>query len=262
MEKLRYPNEQIIFMVTFILMAGLLVITAIPTLFIGPILAVMVIIYSYIQSTAMHKQLIHTAYAVNEQNGPQLLTIARQAQGRLDAKDVVFYVVPSRMRNAYTFGLNKPQAVVLYSPLLEILDADELRFVIGHELGHVALNHTWLNTLLGGMAGVPTSFGLAMIITLAFRSWNRACEYSCDRAGLIACGSLSKAITALVQIAVGDIRSQAEFQHALALIDSQDDSWVNVLGESLSTHPLIIRRIEKLKEFASSSLYQQLTAAR
>lgn len=262
MENIQYPNEQVIFIVTFLLLAAILIVTAIPTLFLGPILAILVIVFSYIQSSALHRQLLQTAYPVNEQSSPELLRIARQAQSRLDVKDVVYYVVPSQVRNAYTFGLNKPQAVVLYSPLLEILDADELRFVIGHELGHIALDHTWLNTLLGGMSGVPTSFGLAVLITLAFRSWNRACEYSSDRAGLIACGSLNKAITALVQIAVGDIRTQAEFQRALALIDRQDDSWVNVMGESLSTHPMIIRRIEKLKEFASSGLYQQLTAQR
>ncbi len=260
MERIRYPNETIIFMVTFLLLAAILIITAIPTLFIGPILAVAAIVFSYIQSSSMHQQLIHTAYPVNEQTSPELLRILRETQQRLKVKDVSLYVVPSRVRNAYTFGLNKPQAVVLYSPLLEILDADELRFVIGHELGHVALDHTWLNTLLGGMSGIPTSFGLAMLITLVFRSWNRACEYSVDRAGLIACGNLNKAITALVQIAVGDIRSQSEFQRALAMIDSQDNSWVNILGEGLSTHPMIIRRIQKLKEFASSSIYREMTA--
>jgi len=36
------------------------------------------------------------------------------------------------------------------------------------------------------MAGVPVGMGAAVLLSFAFRWWNRACEYSSDRAGLLA----------------------------------------------------------------------------
>jgi Zn-dependent protease with chaperone function len=175
---------------------------------------------------------------------------------------VDYFVVPKRERNAYTFGFSDPKIVVIYSSMLNVMDADELKFIIGHELGHVVLGHTWLNTLLGGMSGIPTSLGAAILLTFSFRWWNRACEYSADRAGMLACGSLNKAVSALVKLVAGKARTQAEFDRALNLIDQEDDSLENVLAETLSTHPLIIRRINQLREYAATPECQRLMAQR
>jgi Zn-dependent protease with chaperone function len=52
------------------------------------------------------------------------------------------FITPGNGLNAHTFGLTEPQAVVVYDDLLRPMDADELRFILGHELGHVRLGHT------------------------------------------------------------------------------------------------------------------------
>ena len=173
-------------------------------------------------------------------------------------RDFVMYVLPNNQRNAYTFGLSDPRVVVLYSSLVSSMDAGELRFVIGHELGHLVFNHTWLNTLLGGMAGVPLSLEAAMILTFAFRGWNRACEFSADRAGLVACGDLNKATSALVKLVAGDVRSPEELQRALAAIDREDDLILKVLASSLSTHPMVVKRIKELRKYAASAEFRRL----
>ena len=36
----------------------------------------------------------------------------------------------------------------------------------------------------------------------------------------------------------------------MADIDAQDDNILNMLAESFATHPMIINRIEKLRDFA------------
>ncbi len=113
--------------------------------------------------------------------------------------------------NAYTFGMVEPQVVVVYAGVFSIMDADELRFIIGHELGHIRLGHTWLNSLVGGMAGIPSPYVAAILLYIAFRWWNRACEYSADRAGLLACGKPEKAASALIKLVGGSavVRSSA-----------------------------------------------------
>lgn len=253
----RYPTESSTFIVALLIVLGVLLISALFTYGITLLLAVLMIFMSYASTRSMHAQLVRQAYHVDGRSSPELTRLAIEAAGKLDVHGVELFLVRSQQRNAYTFGLGKPQTVVLYSSLLEIMDAEELKFVIGHELGHVALGHTWLNTLLGGMAGVPTNVALSAVLTLAFKSWNRACEYSADRAGLIACGNLNKAILTLVELALGDIRSQQQFQQALALLDRQDDGFGAGISEALQSHPMIMKRINQLQRYASSREYQR-----
>jgi Zn-dependent protease with chaperone function len=172
---------------------------------------------------------------------------------------VQVFVAPNDRLNAYTFGLSSPKVVVLHSALLPVMDADELRFVLGHELGHVRLGHTRLNSLVGGMAGIPSPFLASALLTMAFLWWNRACEYSADRAGLLACGKPHKAVSALVKLAAGpEARTQADLERALLYIEAEDDQALSSLSETLTTHPMMVRRIEELRRYATSSEYRRL----
>ena len=46
-----------------------------------------------------------------------------------------------------TIGMDKP-IIVLNSALLDLLDEEEMRFVIAHELGHALSGHAVYRTLL------------------------------------------------------------------------------------------------------------------
>jgi Zn-dependent protease with chaperone function len=171
------------------------------------------------------------------------------------------YVASSNELNAYTFGLDTPKVIVLYSALFRVMDRDEIAFILGHELGHVALGHTWLNSLVGGLAGIPSSFSAGMLMTLAFLWWNRACEYSADRAGLLACGKPEKAISALVKLAAGPgAKDRRALEQAYRQIDAEDDHLAGNLTEALATHPLLIRRINELRRYAATEAYRRLQA--
>jgi Zn-dependent protease with chaperone function len=256
----RYPNEQWILAGTVVLVVGILVVIASATFCIVIPFFFLFVGLSFWMNRAQHQALLQSGFPVSPQRTPNMSRILQDCQKRLHPGAVEVFIVRSNDLNAYTFGVTSPEVIVVYSSVLEVMDEDELRFILGHEMGHVALGHSTLNTLLGGMAGVPVTFGAAVVLILAFRSWNRACEYSADRAGLLACGKPSKAISALVRLVAGDIRTSAEFQHAMQLIEQEDDSVSNLLAESLSTHPLIIKRIQELRHYAASPEYQRLQA--
>jgi Zn-dependent protease with chaperone function len=94
---------------------------------------------------------------------------------------------------------------------------------------------------------------------LAFLWWNRACEYSADRAGLLACGDPQTAISALIKLVAGTtVHTRADLERALRVIETEDDSLLNNLGETLATHPMIIKRIEHLRRYATSDEYRRL----
>jgi len=255
----RYPNEHIILGITVTIVFIVILITATATVCLSFVFVLGVLGYGFIVSRSQHQSLLANARLVSPESTPEVMQLVGRAKERLQVEPVQVFIVHNNTLNAYTFGMGSPKAIVLHSSLFQLMDQDELQFIIGHELGHVDLGHTWLNTLIGGMAGIPSSFSTAAILELAFRSWNRACEFSADRAGVLACNNPSKAITALIKLeAGGDARTQAGILRAIQRIESEDDDLLNNLSELLATHPMIVKRIEQIREFTASNNYQHL----
>ena len=253
----RYPNERIILWLTLLLVLLVIAATATATLCGSALFVLVMLALAYFASSSKHKELISHAQPVTDQTQPGLTRVVDEASARLRPGPVQTYIVPANVLNAYTFGLASPKVVVLYSGLLQVMDATEAQFIVGHELGHVRLGHTWLNSLVGGMAGIPSPFGAAVILYFAFRWWNRACEYSADRAGLLACGNLNKAVSALVKIETRGRYTRADHERALTPLSSQD-AWVEDFGDLFSTHPKIKRRVDELRKWAASPDYRRL----
>lgn len=257
----RFPNEHLVLFITLSVVLAVVAVSAVATVCGSLVFIALYVLLSYSFSRSHHQELMRRAYAVTPTNAPEFAQLIRRTVNRLRPDPVEVYVLPSKQMNAYTFGLSSPKVVVFYSALLEAMDADEITFVLGHELGHVALGHTWLNSLVGGMAGIPSSWGAAVLMSLTFLWWNRMCEYSADRAGLLACGKPEKAITALIKLAAGpEADTPAELEAAYRKIDAEDDSWLGSLNELLASHPLLIRRIQELRRYIRSPQYQQLQA--
>ena len=255
----RYPNEHIILALTLLLVLGVIIATVAATFCLSLVFVLAFLVISYYMSLDHHRSLVRNAQAVTPQNMPGLYKVAQIGVRGLRPGPVKFYVAPSKTLNAYTFGLTSPKIVVLYSSLLRLMDEDEILFILGHELGHVALGHTWLNSIVGGIAGIPSPWAASMLLILAFRGWNRACEFSADRAGLLACGDINKAISALVKLTAGpEADTREELLQAYRRLDSEDESILNNLGESLGTHPMTIKRINQMRRFAASAQYRRL----
>ncbi|QRN82596.1 M48 family metallopeptidase [Chloroflexota bacterium] len=256
----RVDNEQLVLFLTVLLVLAVIVLTSTVTFCVSGIFILGMFAISAFTINAHHRALMHSALPVNEIQSLQLDALVRNCSQKLQPGEIDVYLVMKNQLNAYTFGISEPKALVLYTPMVQVMGPGELSFVIGHEMGHVALGHTWLNTILGGMAGIPAPFGAAALLYAAFRWWNRMCEYSADRAGLLACGDLNLAISALVKLVAPNVRSQQEFDLALAMIDAQDDNVSNVLAEAFQSHPMLIRRINKLREYAQTAEYHQMQA--
>jgi Zn-dependent protease with chaperone function len=255
----RYPGEQLILLATLVLVVGVIALTAAATVCASVLFILAFIAMSFSFTRSHHQRLMRSARQVTPQIAPEVDKITQQGITRLQPGKVQVYVAPSNELNAYTFGLDTPKVVVLYSALLQVMDQDELSFILGHELGHVALGHTWLNSLVGGIAGIPSSFSAGILMTMAFLWWNRACEYSADRAGLLACGKPEKAVSALVKLAAGpQADTQMELAQAYRQIDAEDDTLLGSLNEALATHPMLIRRIQQIRKYAGSADYDRL----
>lgn len=256
----RVDNEQVVLILTILLVFAVIIISSTVTLCTSGIFIILMFVLSAVLTRSHHQSLMHNALPLNPFRMPELAAEVEECSQKLQPGLVDVFIAKHNQMNAYTFGINSPKVLVIYNPMLRVLNPGELRFVIGHEMGHVALGHTWLNSILGGMAGIPAPFGAAVLLYAAFRWWNRMCEYSADRAGLLACGDLNDAISSMVKLVAPNVRSQVDFEKAMVMIDAQDDGMSNRLAEVFQTHPMLIRRINKLRDYSRTQEYQYLQA--
>ncbi len=255
----RYPSEYLILVVTIGVVLAVIAFTAAATVCASAIFIPAVVLLGYFAGRSRHHALLEQAQKVTTQTAPEMIPLITENSARLQVEPVEVFIAPSSQLNAYTFGMESPKSIVLYSSLFKVMDREEIQFILGHEMGHVKLGHTWLNTLVGGMAGIPSAYGAAVIMELAFQWWNRACEYSADRAGVLACGRPDKAISALVKLEFGPTAtSRAGMQAAIQHIEGEDNDVVENIGELLASHPLIAKRVDQIRHFAGSAEYRRL----
>jgi Zn-dependent protease with chaperone function len=101
-----------------------------------------------------------------------------------------FYVSQTPIFNAGAYGVDDP-FIVLHSAAVELLDDEELRVLVSHELGHVMSGHAFYHTIAEillkvSLSALPMLAGIALLpIRLAVLEWSRKSELSADRAGLL-----------------------------------------------------------------------------
>ena len=89
--------------------------------------------------------------------------------------------------------------MVISAQFVEHFQPDELRFLIGRELGHIASGHTRYTSLLSSNGRENG------VIAVAFGAWLRRIDYTADRVGLLCCGSLDAAMRAIAVSAFGSV---------------------------------------------------------
>src|SRR5947209_5831 len=81
----------------------------------------------------------------------QFVRLQAMLQDAVDVLDLGFmpemYVVQNPQPNAFTIGMDRP-TIVLTTGLYELMDEEEMRFVVGHEVGHVLSGHAVYRTML------------------------------------------------------------------------------------------------------------------
>ena len=101
-----------------------------------------------INERAVRLVLLGSAIRVDERQFAALHRLLAEVGATLDAPELPeLYVAAEPAVNAMTIGMDKP-IIVVNSGMVDLLDEEELRFVLGHELGHALSGHAVYQTLL------------------------------------------------------------------------------------------------------------------
>jgi Zn-dependent protease with chaperone function len=214
--------------------------------------------------------LLGSSVRADDRNFARLHRLLADVAAVLDCEDVPeLFVRASPTFNAFTIGMNKP-IIVVNSGLTELLgeDDDEVRFLLGHELGHAMSGHAVYRTLLLrllGMTGILNAIpGGALgirAITAALMEWQRKSELSADRAGLLAGQNPAAATRFHMKVASGghleDLDATSFFAQGNEYTETEDfrDSVLKLFLVENQSHPFAVVRAAELRRWTESGEY-------
>ena len=169
---------------------------------------------------------------------------------------VDFYITGDASVNAFSVaaeGEGAPHIVNINSALVELMTDDELRFVIGHELGHLMNRNTALLRLIHFV--FPPDSNMPLALQHKIRLWQQLSELVADRYGYMAVGSLPVCVSAFFKMASGlDLAKMNVSIDALVAENIKHlDYFIKDKGLSHANHPVNPIRVQALNLYANSA---------
>jgi Zn-dependent protease with chaperone function len=202
---------------------------------------------------------------------PRLYELLLDGSSILDLPEVPeLFISQDPIPNAMTLGSDKP-FIVLTTGLVDLMDEEEIRFIIGHELGHALSGHAVYRTMLYHLTRLATRLawfaigyiGLRVIIA-GLEEWYRKSELSCDRAGVLAGQDPSAARRALMKIAGGAKVSELSHDafrqqaHEYDAVPDVREGLIKLLQLQGNTHPFAVVRFAELDRWVTEEGYEAI----
>ncbi len=202
---------------------------------------------------------------------PRLHTLIREVCATLDVSAIPdLYVTQTPFVNAGAIGFDRP-FIIVNTGTIAALNDDELRFVLAHEVGHIASGHMTYRTIAVivsniGFSALPFLAGLALMpFQLALLEWSRKAELSCDRAALLAVQDTTVAMRTFFRLAGGStVPGEGDldaFLQQAAEYESEGSVWDSLLkaiNTALREHPFNTVRAAELQRWVATGSYARI----
>jgi Zn-dependent protease with chaperone function/uncharacterized RDD family membrane protein YckC len=198
-------------------------------------------------------RLLGSSIRVRREEFPQVIAVVEGAARRLGVATPQTFIRDDYLVPVNSIGLGEPYAIVISSQYLQLFNADELAFMVGREIGHIAAGNTRLLSLINASGRSNP------VVTSLFGGWIRQTEYTADRAGLLCTSSLESAMKA---IAIATFHSSGRSVESAMMHDQRRDIESDVilrLGELTSNVPYAVNRVRALEAFAATDLFRTWT---
>lgn len=178
------------------------------------------------------------------------------------------FITQTPVVNAGAYGMDKP-FVILNSGTLGLLNDGQLRFVLGHELGHIMSGHALYRTMMVLLVklaemGFPVVGLAARAVLLAMMEWSRKAELSCDRAGLLAVQEAEPAMSTMLKFAGGGSDSDTSLAEFIKQAEEYRgegdlvDQVLKVLNTLDLTHPFPVIRVAEMRAWIEAGHFDRI----
>ncbi len=247
---LRDPQERVAFWLTLPLaFPAALVAAAVLHESIGPAQVSLFLVGAMLYITLARGRLIGSSVMIHERQYPRVFSIVKRACATLEIPMPLIFVREDNYVPVAALGFGEPYSLIISSHWIEEFEDDELAFMIGRELGHIAAGHTRYLSLLS-VNGRENPF-----VAVLFGPWLRRCTFTCDKVGLLVCGSFEAALRAIAVAEFHEfgrkVDTNAFAEQAREIAGDSVLKW----GTWLGSEPYATARIASLQRFVASHAY-------
>lgn len=202
------------------------------------------------------------SFKVSEKLAPRLFNSFKEVMDKLEfTEPTEFYITNNPELNAFAVSrLEEDQSHIINinSGLIDKVDDDELKFIVGHEIGHLISNNANIAQLLNFVFADQTETPLMMQHKIAV--WDKLSELTADRFGFIACGNLDKVLSCFFKMASGLSVERLNFDPKAFSIENEEilNYFKETGSGNLLSHPINPIRIKAVELFETSKLYKNL----
>ena len=193
---------------------------------------------------------------------PDFYQLCHEVKEKLGVKDKVdFYITGDSSVNAFSVAAEsegEPHIVNINSAHFDLMTTDELRFVVGHELGHLLNKDTALARLIQFV--FPPNAEVPVTLQYKIRLHEQLAELVADRYGYMAVEDLDVCVTAFFKMASGLdlVKMNVSIEALLADNNRRLEYFLKDKGMSRASHPVNPILFQALNLFAKSKSIEDL----
>ena len=188
---------------------------------------------------------------------PEFYSLCQEVKRQLNFNEPVdFYVTGDSTLNAFSIAAEdegQPHIVNVNSAMFDLMSEEELRFVIGHELGHIINKDSALKRLVY-FVFPPDTTNPPITLQYKIRLHDQLAELVADRYGYLANGNLNACVTAFYKMSSGLDLAKMNVSIDALLEDNRKrlDYFLKGKGLSRYDHPVNPIRVQAINLFASA----------